>query len=118
MAYRIAISSEFCAAMQLNMDGPCNNLHGHTYLITAEFSAEQLNEHGIIADYYELKQELDKITSKIDHKFLNEHPWFAKLMPSSENIAFVIYQQLKAIYPILTQISVQESNNCVVSYAK
>lgn len=120
MSYLVTISAEFCAAMQLAMPGDCNKLHGHTYIITAEFSAESLNEYGIAIDYYDLQAKLDNIVKQIDHCYLNEHAWFQDLTPSSENIAFVVFHKLKEFTKEvnLIKVSVQESKNCVVSYVE
>lgn len=117
MPFKITVSDEFCAAMQLNVTGPCSKLHGHTYLVSAIFFAKDLNEAGIAGDYHMLQKQLKLILENIDHSLLNEHPWFYELPPSSENIAYVIFKKLSPNCDLkLISVQVQESKNCVVSY--
>lgn len=119
MSFRVVISDEFSAAMQLEIPGPCNQLHGHTYTVKATFVTNNLNKYGISEDYHALQQMLKQVLKSLDHVYLNEHAWFKDCPPSSENIAFIVFQQLKPLCSLnLENVSVQESKNCVVSYGE
>lgn len=119
MYFTITIKAEFCAAMKLAIPGPCAKLHGHTYNVSAELSANSLNGHGVVVDYSELLEKFKNLLAELDHKYLNEHDWFKDLAPSSENIAYVLFHKLqKIINQKVTKVSVSETNNCVVSYAE
>ena len=71
--------------------GKCARLHGHSYLVEAEFTGEQLDTLGMLYDFGDLKSVLNEFLP--DHTYLNE------IMPFSttaENVARWIYDQLLA----------------------
>jgi len=49
--------------------GPCRNIHGHSYRIRVEVAGE-LNEEGMILDYYDLKVLFLPIIEMLDHCFV------------------------------------------------
>ena len=53
----------------LHHPGKCKNLHGHSYRATVELQGD-LNENGMIMDYYDLKKIVSPIIDEIDHSFL------------------------------------------------
>jgi 6-pyruvoyltetrahydropterin/6-carboxytetrahydropterin synthase len=50
-------------------DGPCKNLHGHTYRMRIEIEGE-LMDNGMVLDYYDLKQMVLPIIDELDHSFV------------------------------------------------
>ncbi len=48
--------------------GPCRNIHGHSYKLRVEIEGE-LNNDGMVMDYYDLKQIVMPIIDKLDHSF-------------------------------------------------
>jgi 6-pyruvoyltetrahydropterin/6-carboxytetrahydropterin synthase len=93
--YEITTESSFSAAHCLrNYNGPCENLHGHNWLVRATVRTGQLNDLGIGIDFKELKSRLNEVLSSLDHKELNAIFDPLKQNPSSENIARHIYQKL------------------------
>lgn len=93
--FELEIRRSIASAHRLcGYDGACCNLHGHNYLITAVLRAKELDAIGIGVDFKKLKSELDAVLAGYDHAFLNDHPDFAKLNPTSENIAMVLYRKL------------------------
>ena len=50
-------------------DGPCKNLHGHTYRMRIEIEGE-LMQNGMVLDYYDLKQMVMPILEELDHSFI------------------------------------------------
>lgn len=92
------ISSEisFSASHRLlNYNGPCENLHGHNWLVRGYVQCEKLNELGIGIDFKRLKSALKNVTDKLDHVDLNEVLASQNINPSSENIARYIYHEMK-----------------------
>jgi 6-pyruvoyltetrahydropterin/6-carboxytetrahydropterin synthase len=79
--------------------GKCNNPrgHGHNYGLEVTVEGEPDPDTGFIM----LPQELDRIVDEevfepFDHKHLNEDcPDFANLIPTSENLARVIFERLQ-----------------------
>ena len=49
--------------------GLCKNIHGHSYKMLVEFDGE-LNEQGMIIDYYDVEKTINPIIEKLDHAFM------------------------------------------------
>lgn len=91
------ISSEalFSAAHHLrNYNGPCENVHGHNWLVRAYIRCEKLNELSIGIDFKKLRTLLAEVLESLDHCDLNTLFNTEKDNPSSENIAQYIYNEL------------------------
>jgi 6-pyruvoyltetrahydropterin/6-carboxytetrahydropterin synthase len=90
---------------QWNRDtfGPCNNpnFHGHNYEVDITVVGEVSPETGYVFDLNRLKRLAEeRVLSRLDHRNLNlDVEWFADLIPSSENIAVVIWRELRAALP-------------------
>ena len=74
----------------LNYDGECENQHGHNWLVEAYVKGETLDKSNILVDYKVLKKELKAVLDLLDHKDINELPFFENESPSSEMIAMFI----------------------------
>ncbi len=79
--------------------GLCNNpyYHGHNYEIEVALTGEVDQETGFLINLDTLKTIIkEKIENKFDHKNLNEElEEFKKLIPSAENICYVIWSILR-----------------------
>jgi len=96
MTYEISVEMDFDAAHYLRgYQGKCENLHGHRFKVMATILASELNEIGLGYDFTELKKKLGEVLARFDHTCLNDITPFKKINPSSENIAFTIYSELK-----------------------
>jgi len=49
--------------------GQCKNIHGHSYKMLVEFEGE-LDENGMVIDYYDVEKIVNSIIEKLDHAFL------------------------------------------------
>ena len=49
--------------------GLCKNIHGHSYKMLVEFNGE-INEHGMIIDYYDVEKIINPVIEKLDHAFM------------------------------------------------
>jgi 6-pyruvoyltetrahydropterin/6-carboxytetrahydropterin synthase len=49
--------------------GLCKNIHGHSYRMIVEFEGE-LNEQGMIIDFYDVEKIINPIIEKLDHAFM------------------------------------------------
>ena len=49
--------------------GLCKNIHGHSYRMIVEFEGE-LDEQGMIIDFYEVEKIINPIIEKLDHAFM------------------------------------------------
>ena len=94
--YELKIITRFAAAHQLKMVAKqCENLHGHNWKIEVCLEGDTLNNAGVLIDFGEIKQYVGKIIESLDHKFLNELPFFRNGNPSSENVAQYIANELQ-----------------------
>ena len=94
--YEIKIESSFSGAHRLRgYDGQCENLHGHNWKVEIFVSSWELGEDGMVLDFRRLKQATQKVLETLDHKYLNEIPYFAEINPSSENIAKYIFDRVR-----------------------
>jgi 6-pyruvoyltetrahydropterin/6-carboxytetrahydropterin synthase len=119
--YEVAVYTYFSAAHNLRgYQGKCEELHGHNWKVSVQIGAEKLDQLGMVVDFKELKEELNKIIQKLDHKYLNNVPPFDRLNPSSENIAHYIFQELKKAINSerikVIKVSVWESENSKAIY--
>lgn len=83
--------------------GPCNNpnYHGHNYELEVMVEGEIDPETGYVLDVVELKRIVEaEVLSQLDHRNLNlDVAWFGSHIPSAENIAVFIWEQLKGKIP-------------------
>lgn len=49
--------------------GLCKNIHGHSYKMLVEFEGD-LDEQGMIIDYYDVEKIINPIIEKLDHAFM------------------------------------------------
>ncbi len=88
------VEGTFDAAHQLiGYDGPCEQLHGHTWKVQVYVAGGKLNGLGVVVDFKKLKADLQFTLSKFDHTNLNVLPYFKKVNPTSENVAKHIYDE-------------------------
>ncbi len=91
--YEIAIKSQFSAAHVLpGHPGRCSRLHGHTWVVEAVFRAERTGDDGMVLDFEEARQALERVIAPFDHGYLNEIPPFHEQPPTAENVARVIFE--------------------------
>lgn len=79
--------------------GKCNNpnFHGHNYVLEVKIIGDVDPATGYVMDIKELKDIIkSEVTDKYDHKNLNlDVTDFSNLNPTAENIAAVIYRNIK-----------------------
>lgn len=79
--------------------GPCNNpnWHGHNYELDLTVEGPIAPDTGYVMDVGILKELAERlVVSKLDHKNLNlDVDWFRDLLPSAENIALVVWRELR-----------------------
>ena len=119
--YELEITRHFSGAHRLDgYPGDCRKLHGHNWLVTVRLTAAELDEIGIALDFKILKRELDAVIGRFDHAYLNDLPEFADCNPTSENLARVLYLDLKKRLDDprvhVAKVSVAESPGSSASY--
>lgn len=95
--------------LELDYESKCKNLHGHNWIITVYCKAESLDQNGMVIDFKKVK---NKISDKLDHKYLNE---IVDFNPTAENMAKYICDEIgEKCY----KVSVQESEGNIATYER
>ncbi len=96
--FELMVETHFNAAHKLrNYKGKCEKLHGHNWKIAVFLKGTKLNKTGMIMDFGQIKEEIKKITKKLDHAYLNTTSPFNKINPTSENIAQYIFKKMNSL---------------------
>jgi 6-pyruvoyltetrahydropterin/6-carboxytetrahydropterin synthase len=77
--------------------GRCHNppAHGHNYLLEVTVSGDVDPKTGMVINLFDLKRVLLAVLEEFDHKNLNlDMPYFADRIPTSENLARVLWTKL------------------------
>lgn len=115
--YSVKVEKDFSSAHNLRgYRGKCEDLHGHNWKVEIVVSSDKLDKIGMVADFKYLKARLNAVLEKLDHKYLNNVPYFKKVNPTSENIAKYIYVLLKKNIRGLALVTVWESEKCCATY--
>ncbi|MCX6112101.1 MAG: 6-carboxytetrahydropterin synthase QueD [Proteobacteria bacterium] len=115
--YEIRITSKFNAAHNLrNYNGKCEKLHGHTWKVEVCIEGSKLNETGFLYDFRVIKGATKEVLERFDHAYINEISPFDKINPTAENLASVIYEELKKQFPQLKEVTVWESEDASATY--
>lgn len=101
-----------------NYKGKCEALHGHNWKVELMLESDTLDSQGMVMDFKELKDKLKDILSPLDHKYLNDIPYFKEKNPTSENIARFIHKKLSEILKGKIKISVWETTASCASFEK
>ena len=87
------------AATNRRVFGACNNApgHGHNYLLEVTVAGPVDRHTGMVVNLFDLKVVLQEVLEEFDHKHLNlDVPYFTKTVPTTENIATVLWGKLAA----------------------
>jgi len=107
--FRLKVQDYFSSAHYLrNYKGSCENLHGHNWKVELLVEGSQLNNLDILIDFKILKSILKETLNELDHKLLNEIPYFKNINPSSERLAEYIFKKIKNKLSQYSNIKVKE----------
>lgn len=94
MGYSITVESSFSAAHRLKgYRGKCEALHGHNWKVQVRILSDTLDKTGMAFDFKQARRLLDNILVLVDHKQLNQTPFFKRRNPTSEIIAEFIFNR-------------------------
>ena len=91
------IKPEWDEAKNRAVFGRCYNppAHGHNYLLEVTVTGEVDPKTGMVINLFDLKRVLLAVIEEFDHKNLNlDLPYFADRIPTSENLARVLWTKL------------------------
>jgi 6-pyruvoyltetrahydropterin/6-carboxytetrahydropterin synthase len=111
MAYKYEIQKEFHFSASHQLLGlpeghQCGRLHGHNYIVIVVLGSNDLNEHGFVVDYGELKPFKEYIDNTFDHRHLNDVLGF---QTTAENMAKHLYLFAKDLWPQVIEVRVSET---------
>lgn len=135
--YFLKTSASFDSAHFLQgYKGKCANLHGHQWVIEAEFSGEHLQDdgslRGMLIDFGDLKQAVQNLAGSFDHGLIYEknslkpdtesallsenfHLIPVDFRPTAENFARCFYENLSQKGLPVSRITVYETpDNCAI----
>ncbi|HOD54808.1 MAG TPA: 6-carboxytetrahydropterin synthase QueD [Candidatus Cloacimonadota bacterium] len=121
--YKINVSSSFSAAHKLNnYPGLCKNLHGHNWKVRIQINCTKTDDLGMALDFGIAKKHLRDLMEMFDHQFLNDLDCFKEINPTSEDIARVIFNELKKEFNtaegMIAEVEVWESDHSSVIYSE
>jgi 6-pyruvoyltetrahydropterin/6-carboxytetrahydropterin synthase len=115
--HELMVEETFDSAHALRgYEGPCENLHGHTWKVQVFLRGQKLNGLGLLEDFKNIRKELREILSEYDHHLLNDLPAFAAINPSSENISRELFEKMKPKFKNLFRVVVWESASTSAAY--
>lgn len=117
--FELSIKNHIASAHFLRgYNGPCKDLHGHTWKIEVTLLSDSLNEIGLVVDFKDVKEKLNTFLKQLDHVCLNDLEYFKDKNPSTENIARFIFERFgPEVVPLrMKKVQVWESDNASVTY--
>ena len=117
--FEVSVRDHIASAHQLHgYDGPCKDMHGHTWKVEVVVCGETLDQVGLLTDFKILKASLKQVLAPLDHVVLNDLPAFKDLNPSTENLARHIFCALRGHCASLRlkHVQVWESDTASVIY--
>jgi len=116
--YTVSVEATFCAMHRVQMpDGSLEPLHGHDWRVRARFAGETLDDHGMVVDFCEAKDALDRIVGEFHHTDLSAHAALGGKSPTAEVVARVVYDLLeKSGLGSLSSVEITEAPGCVAAF--
>lgn len=99
MSFTIAKRFSFSASHALTAvpeDHRCRRLHGHNYEVEIVCSADDLDDRGMVVDYFDLDPVKRFIDETVDHRHLND---VLPGEPTAERLAWWLFESLKGTLP-------------------
>jgi 6-pyruvoyltetrahydropterin/6-carboxytetrahydropterin synthase len=102
--------------------GKCNNPygHGHNYAIEVSVSGEVDRATGMVCNLVDIDGIVrEHILEPFDHQDLNQKTEFQNLVPTTENLAVVVFNILKPrlTFAHLDKVRIEETSNNSFEYA-
>ncbi|HEX7181261.1 MAG TPA: 6-carboxytetrahydropterin synthase [Thermoanaerobaculia bacterium] len=118
-SYLLRVNARFEAAHHLtSWRGVPEPSHGHSWRVEAALAVGGLDEEGMAFDFVEVRNALQEIASRLDHKDINTVPPFDRLSPTTERIAAWFFERLSERLPSapLAELTVWEGPDCSATY--
>ncbi len=132
--YKVTKEIHFCYGHRLlDYEGKCAHPHGHNGKIEIELSAERLDKRGMVYDFGEIKEIIQKwVDRELDHQMiLNERDPLVKILgnlsepyfvmkenPTAESLAKLIYKYAKSKKLPISKVIFWETTSSSASYSE
>lgn len=115
--FDLSVEGHFSAAHQvIGYPGDCAGVHGHTYRVRIIMRVDKLDNIGMGIDFKRIKNALNEILDGLDHKDLNELPYFKERNATAEFVAMFIFNEMKKKINMVKAVTVWEGHNNSVTY--
>ncbi|OPX99491.1 MAG: 6-carboxy-5,6,7,8-tetrahydropterin synthase [Syntrophorhabdus sp. PtaB.Bin047] len=121
--FTLCVKDSFAAAHRLvGYKGKCEELHGHNFAVEVYLSGDSLGDDGMLVDFKTIKANLQKVLDVLDHKYINDIPFFAGRASSAEYIAMYIFTEMERLMGAervsVGRVTVWESEKACASYER
>ena len=91
----------------------CARLHGHSWVIEIVLEGPVGEETGWVMDFADVKAAFRPVFDQLDHHYLTDIPGLEN--PTSERLAVWIWERLKPVLPLLSEVVIAETctSRCV-----
>lgn len=98
--YVVSVKAHYDSAHYLRRyQGKCERMHGHRYEVELALMVSQLDDRGLAFDFTHMKDRLEELAGRLDHRVLNEVPPFTEKETTAENQARFFFDELKKTLP-------------------
>ena len=121
--FTLCVKDSFAAAHRLvGYKGKCEELHGHNFTVEVCVAGQQLQDDGMLIDFTVLKGHLHEILDILDHKYINDIPFFSGHASSAEYIAMYVFSEMEKRIGqdriSMRKVRVWESDRASASYER
>lgn len=117
--YRVDVHAAFEAAHHLSSyRGAVEPVHGHSWRVSVEIVAPQLDAEGMAFDFVAARSALLALAAQFDHRDINTVPPFDSVSPTTEALATWFCEQMRERLPAarIRSATVWEGPNCSATY--
>ena len=99
--------------------GPAQQLHGATYVVDAEFSADSLDPHNVVVDIGAASEMLKTVLARLNYRNLDDMPEFEGILTTTEFLANFIHRNIRESMPFdgTLKITLNESHIAAASFS-
>lgn len=121
--FTLCVKDSFAAAHRLvGYKGKCEELHGHNFTVEVCVAGDELQDDGMLIDFTVLKSRLHEVLDVLDHKYINDIPFFSEHASSAEYIAMYVFSELEKRAGggrvSVKKVTVWESDRASASYER
>jgi len=116
--FSIIVEERFNALHRVTLpNGSLEPLHGHDWLVRVHFCRPELDARGMVMDFHEAREGLQKVLSSLHLTCLNESAFLQGRTPTAEVVAEQLFRALSARgLHAVRRVEVVEAPGCVAAY--